>query len=93
MSNEGFNGEVNLMSFLQKIGVDSQTLLYWEKVQPQELLETINTINDAIQSTMECSNKEIPFLDTLIKRDSSGIWMDLYHKPTETQSRVVFCIL
>lgn len=34
---------------------------------------------------MEYSDKEIPFLDILIKRDSSGIWMDLYHRPTDTQ--------
>ena len=34
---------------------------------------------------MEFSDKEIPFLDFLIKQDKSGIWMDLHHKPTDTQ--------
>ena len=34
---------------------------------------------------MEFSDKEIPFLDILLKRDNSGIWMDLYHKLTDTQ--------
>ena len=34
---------------------------------------------------MEFGDKEIPFLDILIKRDNSGIWMDMYHKPTDTQ--------
>ena len=34
---------------------------------------------------MELSDKEISFLDILIQRDNSGIWMDLYHKPTHTQ--------
>ena len=45
----------------------------------------MNSVNEAIQFTMEFSDKEIPFLDFLIKRDNSGIWMDLYHKPTDTQ--------
>ena len=34
---------------------------------------------------MECSKGQIPFLDILIKRNENGIWMDLYHKPTDTQ--------
>ena len=34
---------------------------------------------------MEFSDKEIPFLYILIKQDNSGIWMDLYHKPTDAQ--------
>ena len=34
---------------------------------------------------MEFSDKEIPFLDVLIKRENIGIWMDLYHTPTDTQ--------
>ena len=34
---------------------------------------------------MEFNDKEIPLLDILIKRDNSGIWMDMYHKPTDTQ--------
>ena len=64
---------------------DCQTPLDKNKVKPQELLDTLNSINEAIQFTMEFSEKEIPFLDILIKRDKSGIWMDLYHKPTDTQ--------
>ena len=34
---------------------------------------------------MEYRYQEIQFLDILIKSDSSGIWMDLYYKPTNTQ--------
>ena len=34
---------------------------------------------------MEFSDKEIPFLYILIKQGDSGIWMDLYHKPTDAQ--------
>ena len=55
------------------------------KVKPDELLETLKSVNEAIQFTMEFSDKEIPFLDILIKRGNSGIWMDMYHKTTDTQ--------
>ena len=64
---------------------DCQTPLDKDKVKSEELLETLNSFNKAIQFTMEFSGKEIPFLDILIKRGNSGIWMDLYHKPTDTQ--------
>ena len=39
---------------------------------------------------MEYNEREIPFLDILIKRDNTGIWTDLYHKPTDTQRYVPF---
>ena len=39
---------------------------------------------------MEKSKSEIPFLDILIKRDDEKIWMDLYHKPTDTRRCVPF---
>ena len=64
---------------------DCQTPSDKKKVKPEELLETLNSVNEAIQFTMEFTDKEIPFLDILIKRDNSVIWMDLYHKPTDTQ--------
>ena len=71
--------------------VDCETALGKNKVLPQELSETLNSVNEAIQLTMEFSDKEIPFLDILIKRDSSGIWMNLYHKPTDTQRCLSYC--
>ena len=36
------------------------------------------------QFFMEYSDKEIPFLNKLIKRDKNEIWMDLYRKLTDT---------
>ena len=39
---------------------------------------------------MEFSDKEIPFLDIFIQRDNSGIWIDMYHKPTDTQRRLYY---
>ena len=68
---------------------DCHTSLDKKKIQPEELLKVLNSINQFIQFTMEYSDKEIPFLDILIKRHSD-IWMDLYQKPTDTQRYVPF---
>ena len=70
-----------LESFLD----DRERPSYRNKVKPEELLETLNFVNKAVQFTMKFSDKEILFLDIWIKRDSSGVWMDLYQKPTNAQ--------
>ena len=59
------------------------------KIKPEEMLTVLTTSNKNIQFTLEHSEKEIPFLDIFIKRDT-GIWMGLYHKPTDTQRYVPF---
>ena len=61
---------------------DYYTVLQSSQISPKELLLNLNSINPSIQSTMEYSKDQIPFLDILIKRNKNGIWMDLYHKPT-----------
>ena len=68
---------------------DCNTLLDKKKIPPEELLKVLNSINPNIQFTLEYSDKGVPFLDILIKRDG-GIWMDLYQKPTDTQRYVPF---
>ena len=64
---------------------DCYTVLRSSQISPEELLLTLNSINPSIQFTMEYSKDQIPFLDILIKRNKNSIWMDLYHKPTDTQ--------
>ena len=39
---------------------------------------------------MEYSKDQVPFLDTLIKRNENGIWTEIYQKPTETQRCLPF---
>ena len=39
---------------------------------------------------MEYITDQIPFLDILIKKNQNGIWMDLYHKPIDTQRCLPF---
>ena len=63
---------------------DCHALLRSSQISPEELLLTLNSINPSIQFTMEYSKDQIPFLDFLINRNENGIWMDLYHEPTDT---------
>ena len=53
---------------------DCKTTLYKTKIDPNRLLEILNSINHSIKFTMETSDKEVPF----------KIWMDIYFKPRDT---------
>ena len=64
---------------------DCQTPLDMNNVKHEELLDNLNSINGTIQFTMKFSDKEFSFLDILIKRGASRLWMDFYHKPANTQ--------
>ena len=68
---------------------DCHILLEEDKIKPEDLLEILNSINANIQFTMEVSKDELPFLDMLVK-NGERIWMDLYHKPTDTERYVPF---
>ena len=69
---------------------DCETLLEENKINPNDLLSILNSINASIQSTMEYSKDAIPFLDILIKRNNDNIWMDIYYKPTDTHRWLPF---
>ena len=69
---------------------DCETLLEENKINPNDLLSILNSVNPSIQFTMEYSKDAIPFLDILIKRDNDKIWMDIYCKPTDTQRCLPF---
>ena len=64
---------------------DCEAPLDKTKIDPNRLLEILNSINPSIKFTMETSDKELPFLDILIKRNDHIIWMDIYFKPTDTR--------
>ena len=44
---------------------DCETPLHKTKIDPNRLLEILNSINPSIKFTMETSDKELPFLDIL----------------------------
>ena len=70
--------------------IDCYTVLKSSSISLEELLLTLNSINPSTQFTMEYSKDQIPFLDILIKRNENSIWIDLYHKPTDTQRCLLF---
>ena len=64
---------------------DYYTVLRSSQISPEELLLTLNSVNSSIQFTIEYIKNEIPFPNILIKRNENGIWVNLYHKLTNTQ--------
>ena len=54
------------------------------------LVTILNQINNDIQFTMEKSQARLPFLDTMINRSGTKIWMDIYNKPTDSRKYVPF---
>ena len=65
---------------------DCETLLEENKINANDLLSILLSINPSIQFTMECTNKAIPFLDILIKSNNDQIWVDIYYESTDTHS-------
>ena len=60
-------------------------------LKPSDLLEILNSINPSIQFTMEADESQLPFLDILInKSNNNEIWMDIYHKETDTRRCVSY---
>ena len=55
------------------------------KIDPNRLLEILNSINTSIRFKIETRDKELPFLDIIIKRNDVKIRMDIYFKPTDTR--------
>ena len=50
----------------------------------------LNQINNDIQFTIEKIQTRLPFLDIIIKKRGAEIWMNIYHKPTDSQRYIPF---
>ena len=68
---------------------DCEIPLDKSRINPEDLLTLLNSLNRKIKFTMNDNEKEITFLDIMIKQDST-IWMDLYHELTDMQRYVPF---
>ena len=55
-----------------------------------DLYQILQNIHPNIKYTMECSKKEIPFLDILIQINGQKVSTDIYRKPTDTQQYLHF---
>ena len=60
-------------------------LLKVNLIKPDHLLSILNQINNNIQFTMEKSQTRLPFLDIMINKSGTKIWMDIYKKPTDSK--------
>ena len=69
---------------------DCETPLDKTKIDPNRLLEILNSINPSIKFAMETRDKELPFLDILIKRNDDKMWLDIYFEPTDTHRCLPF---
>ncbi|KAK3091940.1 hypothetical protein FSP39_023867 [Pinctada imbricata] len=52
--------------------------------------DLLNGLHTSIQFTMEQSEKELPFLDTLIIKEDNKITTDLFYKSTDTHQYLIF---
>ena len=55
-----------------------ETLLEENKINRNDLLSILNSINPSVQFTMGYSKDSIPFLHILIKCNNDKVWMDIY---------------
>ena len=69
---------------------DCQILLKVNLIKPEHLLSILNQINNNIQFTMEKSQTRLPFLDIMINKSGTKIWIDIYNKPTDSKRYVSF---
>ena len=63
-----------------------------DTVDPSRLLEILNFLNLSIKFTTKTNDKELPFLDILIKRNDDKIWTDIYFKPRDTHRCLPFSL-
>ena len=78
--------EISWFRFLD----DCQILLKVNLIKPDHLHSILNQINNNIQFTMEKSQTTLPFLDIMINKSGTKIWMDIYNKATNSKRYIPF---
>ena len=86
--NNGKYIEENWHRFLD----DCNIALDATNINPLKNFYILNNIHYNIKFTMEQHNLYLPFLDMMINKDpeTNNIWMDIFHKKTDTQRCVPF---
>ena len=69
---------------------DCEILLSTKLIKPNDLLTILNQENPNLQFTKERSTTNLPFLDIMINKTGTKIWMDIYNKPTDSKRYVHF---
>ena len=50
----------------------------------------LNSLHSDKKITAECSDKQLPFLDDLVKKERFKIETDIYYKPTDSKQYLLF---
>ena len=69
---------------------DCQILLKVNLIKIEPLLSILKEINNIIQLTMEKSQTRLPFLDVMINKSGTKIWINIYNKSTDSKRYVPF---
>ena len=78
--------EENWFRFLD----DCEILLNTKLIESNDLLTNLNQVNPNLQFTMDRSATNLPFLDIMINKTRTKIWMDINNKPTDSKRYVPF---
>ena len=55
---------------------DGEILLNTKSIKPNDLLTVLNKVNPTLKFIMEWSTTNLPFLDIMISKTGTEIWMD-----------------
>ena len=69
---------------------DCQILLKINLIKPEHLFSILNQIKNNIQFIMEKGQTRLPYLDIMINKSGTKIWMNIYGKPTDVKRYVPF---
>ena len=78
--------EENWFQFLD----DCEILLNTKLIKPNDLLPILNHVNPNLQFAMERGTANLPFLDIMINKSGTELWMDIYNKPNDSKRYVPF---
>ena len=80
--------EENWFRFLD----DCEILLNTKLIKPNDLLTILNQLDPNLQFTMERNTTNLPYLDIMINKTGTKIWMDIYNKPADCLRNIPFCL-
>ena len=78
--------EENWFRFLD----DCEILLNTKLIKLNDLLTILNQLDPNLQFTMERNTTNLPYLDIMINKTGTKIWMDIYNKPADSKRYVPF---
>ena len=69
---------------------DREILLNTKLIKSNDLLTILNQVNPNLQVAMKRITTNLPFLNIMINKTGTKIWMHIYNKPTDSKRYVSF---